>query len=479
MDTVSNRKERIKRFLIIVPVFFAIVVVAILMHFKKGPEKKPPQETIHQARMIRTQPVNVVPRAVGYGYVEAGQVWQVVPEVSGKIIDVSKAFKKGNFAHTGDILLKIDPTDYRLTVQQMKANLKNIEAQLAELNRKEDNYRISLEIEQDLLRLKQKEMERNEKALKSRSISLSAFDQARMNYHSQRIKVQDMENTLNLIPTSRMALTAQRDLNVAQLEEARLDLRRTEITVPFNCRITGTSAEIGQYVQRGQTIAEADGTAWAEITAQVPMVKMVNLFVGLNREPIRVGMETMDRIKMDHLKKIFDLKVRVHLVNAGFDAVWNARFARADATIDAQTRTLGIIVVVDKPYNGIILGKRPPLVRNMFCEVEISGEPIPDQIVIPRSAIHDGHVYIVDSDQRLQRRAVRTTFSQEDFAVIREGLEAGETVVVSDLIPAIDGMRLDVSEDTELTDHILRQATRPPQTIGQLSKPRQDVTSRN
>lgn len=454
-----NRKEFINRFLIVVPVVIAVVIALALVRSRKGPEEKPPRETAHPARIIQARAVNVVPKAVGYGYAEAGQVWQAVPEVSGKIIEVGPAFKKGNFAKAGDILLKIDPTDYRLAVRQMEAGLKNIEAQLAELTRREKNYRSSLEIEKTLLSLKQKELERNRKALQSRSISVSAFDQARMNYQSQLIKVQDMENALNLIPTSKQSLAAQRDLSRAQLDAARLDLARTAMVVPFNCRITETSAEIGQYVQRGQIIAEADGTEWAEITAQIPMAKMANLFRDIAYEPITVGMATMDRIKMDTLKTRFDLKVGVRLVNTGLDAAWEARFARADATIDTQTRTLGIIVVVDNPYERIIFGKRPPLVRNMFCKVEISGHPISGKIVIPRSALHDGHVYLADEAHRLQRRAVELDFAQDDFAVIKKGLEPGETVVVSDLIPAIDGMLLETIEDQALSERIINQAT--------------------
>jgi RND family efflux transporter MFP subunit len=294
--------------------------------------------------------------------------------------------------------------------------------------------------------------------MKTRSISSSALDRSLMDYQSQLAQVQEIKNSIALIPTSRKALKAELKSTQIQLEEARVDLKRTEIVAPFNCRITETSAEIGQYVQQGSTIASADGTNRSEITAQLPLESMQKLLAGVDSEPITATAETMDRIRMDKIRDRFGLKVKVRLVNARDRAVWDADFTRTDATLDAQTRTLGVIIAVDNPYGLIIIGQRPPLVRNMFCEVEVSGRSIAEQIVIPRSALHDGWVYVVDGENRLRRRSVNVAFTQSDFAVIREGLTAGEQVVVSDVMPAVEGMLLAPQEDEALGARLKAQA---------------------
>ena len=69
-------------------------------------------------------------------------------------------------------------------------------------------------------------------------------------------------------------------------------------------------------------------------------------------------------------------------------------------------------------------------------------KPIKDRIVIPRSAIREGHVYIADSENRLRMRKVDVLVEQEAVAVIEKGLAAGEKLVVSDVVPAIEGMLL-------------------------------------
>jgi hypothetical protein len=48
---------------------------------------------------------------------------------------------------------------------------------------------------------------------------------------------------------------------------------------------------------------------------------------------------------------------------------------------------------------------------------------------------------------------------QDEYLVIEEGLAAGERVVVSDLLPAIQGMRLQPVEDEVAKARLIRIAT--------------------
>jgi len=448
----------VKRLLPVVPVIIAVAAVIMMVNNQKGLEKKEATEVPRKVRTISLESVDVVPRAIGYGYVEPGQVWQVIPEVSGRIVAVSPAFKKGSFVSGGEVLVRIDPTDYQLAASRMAANIESLKAQMDELDSQEKNYRLSLEIQQNLLNLKQKEWERNQQAMKTRSISSSTLDKSLMDYQNQLAQVQEIKNSIALIPSSRNALKAEIKATQVQLEEAQVDLKRTEIVVPFNCRITETSAEIGQYVQQGSSIASADGTNRAEINAQLPLESVQKLIAEVGNEPVTATTATMDRIRMDKIRDLYGLKVKVRQVNGHQKAVWDADFTRTDATLDAQTRTLGVIIAVDNPYDLIIVGQRPPLMRNMFCEVEVSGRPIVEQVVIPRSALHDGRVFVVDRENRLRRRSVEVSFTQSDFAVVRTGLAVGEQVVVSDLMSAVEGMLLTPQEDAAMKKRLMSQA---------------------
>jgi multidrug efflux pump subunit AcrA (membrane-fusion protein) len=112
---------------------------------------------------------------------------------------------------------------------------------------------------------------------------------------------------------------------------------------------------------------------------------------------------------------------------------------------------MGVVVAVDNPFDKVIPGYKPPLSKGMFVKVIMKTHRSAQRIVVPRSAVRGGTVFIVDEENRLRRRNVKLLFSQLDISVIEEGLEPGERIVVSDLIPAVDGMLLQIQIDEDLT----------------------------
>jgi hypothetical protein len=159
-----------------------------------------------------------------------------------------------------------------------------------------------------------------------------------------------------------------------------------------------------------------------------------------------------------------------------FVVEWNCRFDRIREELDLQTRTLQIVIAVDKPYENVVPGKRPPLSPGMFCEVELRGAVRADQIVVPRTSVQEdaadapeqddnpgttdrkGYVFLVDAQKRLVKRTVWIAFSQGALSVISRGLETGERLVVSDATPAVEGMLVEPTLDNELADWLEAQA---------------------
>ncbi|MBU0462733.1 MAG: hypothetical protein KKE12_03810 [Proteobacteria bacterium] len=62
--------------------------------------------------------------------------------------------------------------------------------------------------------------------------------------------------------------------------------------------------------------------------------------------------------------------------------------------------------------------------------------------MVPRSAVHDKKVYICTLENRLEIRPVAVEFNMADMAVLSQGLKEGETLVLADLMPAVQGMLL-------------------------------------
>ena len=117
--------------------------------------------------------------------------------------------------------------------------------------------------------------------------------------------------------------------------------------------------------------------------------------------------------------------------------------------IDPQTRPLGIDVSVPDPYGG--RRARPRSRRSSAACTWRSRWPAgaqPDQVVIPRSALHDDVVYLVEEESRLERRPVTIALRpSRDSRSSRRVSKGGETLVVSDLAPAARGHAAPIPSD--------------------------------
>jgi len=429
----------LRKLLILPPLLVGIAVFAYMASGQRGPERKPPAERARVVRVITAEAVRLVPRVSGYGSVYPGTVWNAIAQVGGEVVEVHPALKKGAILPAGTGIVRISPADYVLAVSQAEANIRSAEATLAELEVTQTNTSDLLAIEKRGLTLRQSELTRKQNLLKRGTLSRSAFELEQRETLAQRKKVQDLENTLRLLPTQRAVQQEQIAVFRAQLESAKLNLARTRIALPFDAKIASVNVEAKQFVQTGGVLATADSLDVAEVEAQMPIAlfrAMVNASVP-GSLPTGFTPESFPQIV-----ESFGFTAIVRL-RAGDDIIeWPARFARVSDTIDPKTRTVGVIVAVDGAYAKATPGSRPPLTKGMFVEIEIRTRPLEAAIVVPRAALHDGSVYVADGRNRLEVRPVTVKLRQGDLAVIDKGVEAGTRVVVSDLIPAIAGMLL-------------------------------------
>jgi len=437
----SPRPPIWKRLLIIPPILIGIGVVAVMVRSKEPPQQTEVKEVARKARVITVSEMTVIPRAFGFGTVSPGTVWEGVAEVSGKVIERHPRLKAGTILQEGTVLLRIDATDYELALQRLEADIRALKAQITEVRARRSNTQASIAIERRSLQISQRELKRKKDLLKNRTVSQAAVDQEERNVLAGRQSVQNLQNNLNLLPAEEARLEAQLAALNIQLEDARRDLDRTTIILPFNARIAEVTVEEAQFAKSGQTVVTADSIDVSEVTAQLPLDKMMQLL-----DHNRLGSATLATVS-DNLPDILGLKPTVRLKTGNVTSEWQGRVTRVSDRVDPNTRTVGVIVAVDNPYRVDRNSARPPLTKNMYVEVELSGPPQPTQIVIPRTALHGSKVYQVTEDNRLKIQDVTVRYLQDNLAVLSGGLRSGSKIVISDLIPAIDGMLLAPVED--------------------------------
>jgi multidrug efflux pump subunit AcrA (membrane-fusion protein) len=443
----------IRKWLIVLPVLFAIGVVGLLILSRGSSQRKPEEEEVRTVRVMRIEAVGVVPRALGYGTAQPGQVWRAVSEVRGRVSEVHPQLESGAMLKVGEVLLRIDPMEYQLAIAQFEADIAQATAQLEELAVKEANDRASLDIEQASLALVERDLQRRETLLPQKAIAAAEVDQQKRSVLTQQQSVQKLQNSLRLVPQQRKSLEAMFAVKKAALGQAELDLAKTVIKSPFDCRLGKVEIESGQYLAAGQTLFEAHGTALTEVEIQIPLDQLRTL--------ICPDCEFQPPVNMDAktVQELFDFRVIVRYHSGDFKAEWEGRVVRMREQFDPRTRTVALVIAVDKPYEQAIPGKRPPLIQGMYCEAELRGKVRKAQIVIPRSSLHNGHVYVVGTDTRLGRRKVEVAFAQSSFLCLKNGLEEGETLVVSDPTPAIEGLLVEPVVDERLQRRLNFQAT--------------------
>ena len=324
------------------------------------------------------------------------------------------------------------------------------DAQMAELDVTKKNTQASLKIEQISLDIREQELERKRKLFKRGTVSQSAVDTEQRSVLLQNLQVQNLRNTLNLIPTQRRVLEEQVAVYNAQLADAQLDLERTSIRLPFDARIAEANVEITQFAQIGQQLAIADSIKTSEVVAQFPIALFRDVLRSANNSNTPSLTTTTIRAMFAQMGMTAEIRLRT-----GRDLVrWEGRIVRVFDTIDPETRTVGIVVAVDDTYATAVPGIRPPLVKGMYVEVELSASPQSDKLVVPRSAIRNDTLFVVGPENRLQSREVKTGLLLGDFIVVEQGLKPGEQVVITDLIPALDGMQLAPQIDTVLSKRL-------------------------
>ncbi len=273
---------------------------------------------------------------------------------------------------------------------------------------------------------------------------------------SLRQQLQDIEGKVASFTSRRVAINAQIKQSKSQVDKSQDTLGRTEVRLPFDARIGSVAVEEGEFVQAGAVLFEALGVKAVEINAQISTRQFRPLVTGLHFAD-NVAISLQNPVNLQAALSSIRLEARVRLVGDMSDfTVWDGTLIRLSESVDPTRDTLGLVVVVDKPYEGIIPGKRPPLLKGMYTSVEFFA-PAKPALVLPRKAVHQGRVYIATDENKLAIRTVDVLFTQGDLVVLSDivsdvpdtGIKPGDKIIISDVIPVIEGLPLKTIAATE------------------------------
>lgn len=433
----------------------AAILVALVVS-RNVPERGETAAEPRPVRYMEVQPVTFALRASGYGEARPADTWTAVANVAGRVIHRHPDLADGNLIEAGTELLRLDPGRYQLAIREARAELATLNAERAQLDGEADNIRGLLELEEQRLALAEQELTRTRSLHASGDLSATRLDEQRRLTLQQEQAVLALRNELALVPPRRQRLDARVEQVETRLEQAREDLEDTRFTAPFNLRVGSVQVELHEHAGTGRQLFQADSIEATEVVAHVRLDTMRRLVGSLPVRAIPEGpLGPLTRLDLSALG------ATVHL--AGDDAIrWPARVVRVADGLDPRSRTARVVVEVQDPYLTARPPDRPPLVRDMYVRVHLTGGELRDHLVVPAAAVHQGEVHLVDDNNRLLRRPVRVAFRQRDLAVIDSGLGPGDRVILDDVLPAVGGLPLAPRRDREAEQQLEAAAGRAP-----------------
>jgi len=373
----------------------SIVLVTALVAYKKlqRAERKP--ETT-QAILVDTIIAEVVSLNLivnSQGTVKPRTETVLVAEVPGKIVSVSADFVAGGFFRKGEVLLQIDPSDYRAGLKRAEAALASREARLAD------------------------ETARAEQALKD----------------WRNMGKQGQPSDLGLRKPQMADAKANVSAAEADVEKARRDLERTRISVPYDGLVRQKAVDIGQYVAPGTRL----GITFAIATAEV---RLPLTYTDLKYLELPTGTEASNQEKSYP-------PVTLSTQRAGDTDHWQAQIIRTEGVVDEISRVVYAVAQVIDPYRVLGQSHQKELKIGTFVNAEIQGRRAENVVVLPRYVLQANQTVLVVNDQdKLEILPVVVLRAEARKVYISSGIEAGTRVITTTLDAPVPGTQLAINK---------------------------------
>ncbi len=363
----------------------------------------PPSITSVEATRLKTESFPIYLQT--QGTVRPRTTSNLIPEVNGRIVEISPNFREGGFFEQGEVLLKIDALNYETAIVNAQSNVAQATAAL-----KEEEARAQ---------------------------------QAAENW--RRLGKRGAPSDMVLRKPQLAEVKARLAASQAAVLKAERDLERTQIRAPYSGRILQQNVDVGQYVSPGTVLGRAFATDIMEV--RLPLTNQQLSFVKLPENFRGSGPNLPQGPEVEITSEI-----------GRSVGTWKGQIVRVDSAIDERSRQLFVVAEVEDPYRRqadlFQDGTAPALKIGMFVDAKVQGIELEKVFVLPRSAVRvGGEVILIDENNRIRRQSVVPVWSGRDQVVVESndlsGLKEGDVLCLTPLAypangalvsPTIDGV---------------------------------------
>mgnify|MGYP005820063685 FL=1 len=351
-----------------------------------------------------------------YGQVETGRNVDLRTTVSGDVVEIHPDLVAGRRVAEGTVLLRIDPFAYEGALVEARANLASTRAAIAEIDARLASEREQLEASDAQLELGRADLDRALMLADSGALTDKEVDARRL-IVSQREQASSQRRNNILIAE---AQRTQQEANAERLEwkirEALRRLEQTALIAPFDGIISDESVETGRSVNANEVVASIyDDTA---LDVKFTLTNAQYGRMATDADPL-VGRQ-----------------VELGWSVGGTEYKWPAVIDRIGARVTAERGGVEVFARIGEADNPVQL--RP----GAFVSLIVPDRIWPQTFRLPETAVRNSdHVFVV-VDGKLERRAVRLIAWDGEDAIIDGSLENGDTVLVTRLTEATEGVRV-------------------------------------
>ncbi len=300
---------------------------------------------------------------------------EIAAQVSGRIEFKAAECQTGRAVKKGDLLVRIEQSDYDLEVKRLKEEVTQAQAMINELDVELETADNQIASAREQLAIDVRQLDRNKDLLSRQAASDSEVDSARRTELATRNSLQTLIDQKSLLGRRRLRLESAKVLGQANLEKAELALSRTEIRSPLDGVVVSENVEQDGYIQAGSTVISLQDTSSLDVTCKLHMRQMHWLWQGQSASESVGALTQAYDFPETPATVIYDLGESTY--------EWKGVVDRYDgAGIDNQTRMVPCRVHVKDPLSVTARDSErsatenpPTLMTGMFVKVRVDARP--------------------------------------------------------------------------------------------------------
>lgn len=348
-----------------------VLVIVIALYYARAPSRVALDATPDLAAekgkptvsVINPKPTTQALTVRLTGSVRVEEQTRVMSEVTGRVVWISPKFSNGGSIPANETFVKIDTAEHELRVERAEMAVKAAEARVwVEKAGGEEDAR-------EFLRA------------------------------NPGAEVSDSVRRLPSIAEMEAELAQAR----AVLKLAKLRLKQTNISLPYDSRVLATELEVGEFVGPARSVAG----------------RAARLGALYRTDAIRVRVP-VDPKDLAYLSPVIGRSARVRTQLGAYDAT----VERVSAAVAPSTRLAGLFL----KFSDDVPRQTLPL-PGMFAEVRIAGPSYENVYVLPESVLQEGgNVWVVEKGAL--KSVAPKTLGRTGAGWVVEAFDAGEGVVV-------------------------------------------------